>query len=477
MMQPATEYDAIVVGSGPNGMAAAITLRQAGLSVLLIEGKETVGGGMRSAELTLPGYVHDICSAVHPLAVDSPFFNSLPLVELGLEFIQPPVCAAHPFDDGTAAVLEHAVENTAHRLGADAQPYQQLISPLVASWPSIRNNVLGPFRYPDDPFSMMKFGLTALHSAHHVARRFTGKSARGLWGGMAAHSMLPLSKTPSAAIALVLMIAGHRNGWPIPKGGSQSIANALASHLGIMGGHIETGRMVDSLDELPSSQVVLLDVTPRQALKMAGQKFSNLYRWQLKRYRYGMGVFKIDWALDGPIPFTAEICRQAGTVHLGNTFEEIEQSEKDSWSGRIPKKPFVLLTQPSVFDSTRAPEGKHTAWAYCHVPSGAGHDMTAFIEQQVERFAPGFRDRILERHVMNATQMEAYNPNYVGGDINGGVADITQLFTRPALRVSPYRTSANRIYFCSSSTPPGGGVHGMCGYHAARQVLKTIFRM
>jgi phytoene dehydrogenase-like protein len=470
-----TEYDAIVVGSGPNGLAAAITLRQEGLSVLLIEGKEVIGGGLTSAEFTLPGFIHDVCSAIHPLALGSPFFDTLPLADYGLTYLQPELAAAHPFDDGTAAVLASTVEETAKLLGTDEQTYLDIFKPVVRDWPLIAADVLAPLHFPKHPIAMAQFGLKALTSASYFAKRFKTKEAKGLWGGMAAHAIQPLSNLSTSAIALVLMTAGHLKGWPIPQGGSKEIANSLASYFISLGGRIQTGQFIKSLSELPSAKTFLFDVTPKQLLQIAGHKFSPLYKWQLERYRYGMGVFKIDWALDGPIPFTSEQTRKAGTVHIGNTIEEIALSEKLTWKGQHSEKPYVLLAQQSLFDDTRAPEGKHTAWAYCHVPNGSTKDMTAVIEQQVERFAPGFKDLILGRHTMNTSQVEAYNPNYIGGDINGGVIDLAQLFTRPALRSSPYRTSAKGLYICSSSTPPGGGVHGMCGYHAARQALNDIF--
>lgn len=471
------EFDSIVVGSGPNGLAAAITMQQAGLSVLLIEGKDTIGGGMRSAELTLPHFVHDVCSAIHPLAIGSPFFKSLPLSDHGLKFIQPELAAAHPFDDGQAAALFCSVEQTAQSLKEDGTAYHKLVNPYVENWSRLSKDLLAPFHFPEDPIGMARFGLKALPSATTTAKRFRSQKARGLWAGMAAHSMQPLTNMTSSAIALTLLTVGHIEGWPIPEGGSQAIAHALAAHFVSLGGTIQTNFYVRSLDQLPTSNAVLFDVTPKQLLEIAGEKFSAFYKWQLKRYRYGMGVFKIDWALDGPIPFSAPECRKAGTVHLGNTLEEIVTSEQFTFSGKHTEKPFVLLAQQSLFDATRAPEGKQTAWAYCHVPFGSEKDMTATIEQQVERFAPGFKDLILERHTMNSAQMEAYNPNYIGGDINGGLMDIGQLFTRPALRASPYKTSAKGIYICSSSTPPGGGVHGMCGYHAAKKALKDIFRI
>lgn len=471
------DYDAIVVGSGPNGLAAAITIQQAGLSVLLAEAKEVIGGGLRSAELTLPGFVHDICSAIHPLAAGSPFFKTLPLKQHGLEFIYPAIAAAHPFDNGTATALYKELQQTAQGLGKDEQSYLKLMKPLVKDWPGLAVDVLGPLRFPKHPLNMARFGLKALTSATQLAKRFRTKEARGLWAGMAAHSIQPLSNVATSAIGLVLMIAGHSGGWPVAKGGSSAIANALASYFVSLGGTIETNFYVRSLSQLPSSHAVLFDVTPKQLLQIAGYKFSLLYKWQLNRYRYGMGVFKIDWALDEPIPFTAPECRQAGTIHLGNTLEEIAACEQLTSKGKHPEKPFVLLAQQSLFDASRAPEGKHTAWAYCHVPNGSEVDMTERIEKQVERFAPGFRDRIIGRHIMNTAQIETYNPNYIGGDINGGIIDIGQLFTRPALRLSPYKTSAKGIYICSSSTPPGGGVHGMGGYYAAKKALKDVFNV
>lgn len=468
-------YDAVVVGAGPNGLAAAITLQRAGLGVLLVEGGDTVGGGTRSAELTLPGFVHDVCSAIHPMAAASPFFRSVPYEQHGLEFIDPPALAAHPFDNGRAAVLLRSLPDTAARLGSDASTYRNLFTPLLRSWPGIANDVLGPPRAPGDPVGLASFGLKALLPATVFTRRFRSPEARGLFAGMAAHSIQPLSKPGSTAIGLVLSIVGHLTGWPIPRGGSQRIADALASHFQSIGGTIETGRYVRSLHDLPPSRSVLLDVSPRQLLDICGDGQSAFYRWQLGRYRYGPGVFKIDWALDGPVPFTARECHEAGTVHLGGTVEDIAAAEAEVARGRHPDRPFVLLAQQSRFDSQRAPAGKQVAWAYCHVPHGSQVDMTNAIERQVERYAPGFQDRILARHTMTGAQMEGYNPNYVGGDIAGGSNHLFQLFARPALRLSPYRTSARGVYLCSASTPPGGGVHGLCGYHAATQALKDVF--
>lgn len=471
------EFDAVVVGAGPNGLAAAITLQQEGLSVLLLEGKSTIGGGMRTAELTLPGFKHDICSAIHPMAISSPFFSSLPLDKFGLEYIHPAIAAAHPFDDGTAAVLTRSVTQTASLLGSDEKNYLELIQPIIGYWPQIENDTLGSLHFPKHPLDMAKFGLKALPSALQLAKKFTTRNAKGLWAGMAAHSIQPLSNIATSAIGLVLMTAAHRQGWPLAKGGSQSIADALAGYFISIGGKIETGFYVKSLGQLPSSRAILFDITPKQLLQIAGHKFSSLYKYQLRRYRYGAGIFKIDWALDAAAPFTAEEARVAGTVHIGNTIEQIAHHEKLVWENKVTGNPFVLFAQQSIADPSRAPEGKHTAWAYCHVPNGYEKDMTEIIERQVERFAPGFKERILARHTFNASQLEEYNNNYIGGDINGGVIDIGQLFTRPALRWSPYRTSAKGMYICSSSTPPGGGVHGLCGYHAARRALKDIFKI
>lgn len=472
---PQRDYDAVVVGSGPNGLAAAIALQQEGLSVLLVEGKDTVGGGMRTAELTLPGFHHDVCSAIHPMAASSPFFRTLPLDQHGLQYIYPSLSAAHPFDDGSAAVLTKSLTATAQQLGDDAEAYRELIDPVVRDWPQLADSLLGPMRLPEHPRKMTRFGLKALRSAHAVSEIFSTERAKGLWAGMAAHSIMPLDKMTTAAVGLVLMAAGHLRGWPLARGGSQQIANALASYFTSIGGTIETGVYIKTLDQLPKARAVLFDVTPKQLLEIAGHKFSSVYSWQLKRYRYGPGVFKVDWALDGPVPFKASECLEAGTVHIGGTFDEIASSEKAAWEGSHPEKPFVLMSQQSLFDDTRAPEGKHTVWAYCHVPNGSTRDMTHAIEAQIERFAPGFRDRILGRHVMNTENLEAYNPNYIGGDIAGGVLDLTQLYTRPSLKSSPYRTSEENIFICSSSTPPGGGVHGMCGYHAAQRAMKDVF--
>ena len=468
-----SEYDAIVVGSGPNGLGAAIVLARAGRSVLVLEAKETIGGGMRSAELTRPGFVHDVCSAIHPMALGSPFLRELPLAVHGLELIHPPSPLAHPFDDGTAAILERSVEATADGLGADAESYRRLMGPLAGAADAVIGDVFGPLRAPRHPVATARFGLVGLRSAKGLAtRRFETDRARGLFAGIAAHSMLPLTSPITAAAGLVLGLMGHAFGWPLAHGGSQRIADAMGSLLREQGGEIATSRPVSSIAELPPSTAILFDLTPRQVLRIAGDRFPARYRRRLARYRYGPGVCKLDWALDGPIPWRAESCARAATVHLGATLEEIAHSEAEVWHGRHPERPYVLLAQQSPFDPTRAPDGKHTAWAYCHVPSASPQDMSERIEGQVERFAPGFRDLILERSVITATEIEMYNANYVGGDINGGIQDVRQLFTRPAARLVPYATPARGVYICSSSTPPGGGVHGMCGYFAAQAALR-----
>jgi phytoene dehydrogenase-like protein len=469
-------YDAVVVGAGPNGLAAAITLARADRSVLLLERAGTVGGGARSLALTLPGFVHDICSAVHPLGVSSPFFRSLPLESLGLEWIHPPAPLAHPLEDGTAAVLERSLDATGATLGADAAAYRELMAPLVDDWEVLLPDLLGPLPLPPrQPFKLARFGLRAIWPARHLAKRwFKGEQARALFAGLAAHSILPLERPLSAAFGLVLGAAGHVSGWPVARGGSQEIADTLAAYLRGLGGEIVTGHSVESLDDLPAAQAVLLDVTPRQLLRIAGRRLPERYRRKLDRYRYGPGVFKVDWALDGPIPWRAPECQRAGTVHVGGTLDEIAASERAVWEEKHPEKPFVLLAQQSLFDSTRAPAGQQTVWGYCHVPHGSTMDMTERIEAQIERFAPGFRQRVVARSTKSAAAFEEHNPNYIGGDITGGVQDLRQLYTRPVLSRSPYKIPVKGLYLCSSSTPPGGGVHGMCGYHAARAVLRDI---
>jgi phytoene dehydrogenase-like protein len=468
-------YDAAIAGAGPNGLAAAITLARAGKSVLVLEAKETIGGGTRSAELTLPGFVHDICSALHPLGVASPFFRGLPLARYGLEWIFPPVCLAHPLDDGTAVLVYGTVEQTAANLGPDAAAYGRLMGPLVAGWQGLLEDLLGPLRVPRHPWLMARFGLAGLLPADTLARRaFRGERARAVLAGMASHAMMPLSRPATASFGLVLALVAHAIGWPLPRGGSQRIADALGAHLRSLGGQISTGHPVRSLADLPDSRTILLDTSPGQLVQIVGEQLPAGYRRALSRYRYGPGVFKADYALDGPIPWRAEECLRAGTVHVGGTLEEIAAAEAAPWKGEHAERPFVLVAQQSLFDPTRAPEGKHTVWAYCHVPHGSSEDMTGRLEAQIERFAPGFRDRILARHSLTAADMEAYNPNYVGGDINAGVQDLRQLFTRPVARLDPYTTPVQGLYLCSSSTPPGGGVHGLCGYYAARAALRHL---
>jgi phytoene dehydrogenase-like protein len=468
-------YDAVVVGAGPNGLASAITLARAGRSVLVLEGQETIGGGTRSDELTLPGFVHDVCSAIHPLGVASPFFRDLPLAQYGLEWVFPPAAVAHPFDDGSAAILERSVDATGESLGRDAAAYRRLMGPLLADWEGLASDLLGPLPVPPrHPLAMARFGLKAVRSARGLAESaFEGDRARALFAGLAAHSILPLERPVSAAFGLVLGTVAHAVGWPMARGGSGQIADALAAHLRSLGGEIVTGRCVESLDQLPPARSVLLDVTPRQVLQIAGDRLPTRYRRALGRYRYGPGVFKLDWALDGPIPWKAPACSRAGTVHLGGTLPEIAASEQAVWRGELSERPYVIVVQQTLFDPTRAPEGKHTGWAYCHVPNGSTIDMTERIEAQLERFAPGFRDLILARSVMSPTALERHDPNYIGGDINGGVQDLGQLFTRPVARLNPYTTPVRGLYLCSSSTPPGGGVHGMCGYFAAQAALST----
>ncbi len=473
-----TKYDTIVVGSGPNGFAAAITMQKAGLAVLLIEGKETLGGGMRSAELTLPGFIHDVCSAVYPLGEDSPVFKPLHLEQYGLEYLKPEYAVAHPFDDGSAAAVQSSIELTASQLGKDAVNYRQIFSPLVNEWPSLRSAFVGPLHISRFTQTKARFAGYALSSARRFAKnQFVSREGKALFAGMAAHSMLPLNKLTSSSIAVVLNTVAHINSWPIPKGGARQITSALAACFKNSGGEIQTGNPITSLQQLPSSPVVLLDVTPAQLLSLAGEQFSRFYQWQLGRYQYGEGVFKIDWALSERIPFANEKCRKAASIHIGGSFDEIYQSEYLISKNTVSDKPFVLLVQPGVVDSSRAPNGKQTAWAYCHVSNGSKRDMTNEIEKQVERFAPGFRDCILARHAMNTCDLQDYNSNYIGGDINGGAATIDQIFTRPVVRLSPYRTSAKGIYVCSSSTPPGGGVHGICGYYAARRALKDLYKI
>ena len=473
--------DAVVVGAGPNGLAAAIALAEAGLSVRVLEANEDVGGAARTSELTLPGFLHDLGSTTHPLGAASPFFRQLPLATHGLDWIQPDVPLAHPLDDGRVVLHHRSLEETALGLGTDGDAWRRLFGPLIDGWPRLEQDVLAPLlHWPRHPVVLARFGWSAIRSAEGLARRrFRTAEARALFAGHAAHSILALDRPASASFGLVLALLAHRVGWPFPRGGAGHITSALAGYLRSLGGEIETGRRVDSLGELPAADRVLLDLTPRQAMRIAGDRLPRTTRRTLDRYRYGAAAYKLDWALAGPIPWASPACARAGTVHVGGTLEEIAAGERTVADGRIPERPFVLLAQHSLFDRTRAPEGGQTAWAYCHVPNGSSVDMTDRIEAQIERFAPGFRDRILARHVSGPVELERQNANLVGGDINGGAQDLAQMLRRPLLGPRPYRLAGRGpggVYLCSSSTPPGGGVHGMCGWHAARTVLRDARR-
>lgn len=473
----ASDYDAVVVGSGPNGLAAAVTLAKRGLHILVIEGRDQIGGGTRTAELTLPGFHHDVCSSVHPLGVASPFFRSVPMQEFGVEWLTPEVSAAHPLDGGkgTAALL--SLESTIALLGEDGNAYRMLLEPALKQWQEILPDLLAPLHFPEKPLEYMRTGAIGLLPATWSASAFfRTEEARALYAGMAGHSILSLNELLSSAYGYMMLLSAHAVGWPVAKGGSQNVTLALARMLESMGGEICTGHFITSMKELPSARAVLFDTTPRALLSIAGELFPTSYRSALERFRVGAGVFKLDWALDAPIPWTNELCHKSATVHLGGSMAEIAASEEAVRRGKISDNPFCILTQPSLIDETRAPAGKHTAWAYCHVPNGSTVDRTAAIEAQVERFAPGFGERILARHVMTPADLEAYNPNYIGGDINGGIQDWIQHFIRPTLSSAPYRTPGKGIYLCSSSTPPGGGVHGMCGLHAANAVWQDIER-
>ena len=471
-------YDAVVVGAGPNGLAAAIRLAQERLSVLVLEANSTVGGGARSAELTLPGYLHDVCSAIHPLALGSPFFRQLPLQKYGLEWVQPEVPLGHPLDGGQAALLRKSVTDTASGLESDQRSYLQLMAPLVERWEDLAAEFLQPLMHlPRNPILLARFGLQALRPAARLAKsRFQGEPARALFAGLAAHSFLPLEAAASAGFGLVLGLMGHAVGWPLPRSGAQRISNALAAHLRSLGGEIVVEAPIRALEEIPLARAVLFDVTPRQLLAIAGDKLPSSYRERLERYRYGPGVFKIDYALHSAIPWQARGCSAAGTVHVCGSFAEVCAAEHAVNQGQLPEKPFVLVAQPSLFDTSRAPAGKHVAWAYCHVPHNSRFNMTERIEAQIERFAPGFRDLVLARHTMNCADLERHNANLIGGDIGGGAADFWQLLARPVLSLAPYRTPVPGLYLCSSSTPPGGGVHGMCGFHAAEAALRYLSR-
>jgi phytoene dehydrogenase-like protein len=473
----ADEYDAVVVGSGPNGLAGAITLARAGHSALVLEANSTIGGGARSAQLTLPGFVHDVCSAVHPLAAGSPFFKTLPLERFGLEWIQPDIPLAHPLDDGTAACLHRDVDLTAEQLSGDSRVYRRLMTALARDWEKLADEFLQPMlHFPRHPIALTRFGIPAICPTTFLAKSlFRHEPARALFAGIAAHSFLPLEAPVSSAFALVLGLAGHAVGWPIPRGGSQQIANALAAYLHERGGQIQVNRRIENLDELLKSRAILLDVSVWEFLRIASRQLPSRYRRRLESFRHAPGIFKIDYALSEPVPWKAEACRRAGTIHLGGTMDEVAGAEREVSRGKIPERPFVLVAQQSLFDETRAPRGQHTLWVYCHVPFDCKIDMSDRIESQIERFAPDFRDCVIARHKMGAAELEKSNPNLTGGDINGGAANLMQLIARPILSPTPYRTALPGIYLCSASTPPGGGVHGMCGYHAARAALREVF--
>lgn len=469
--------NAVVIGSGPNGLAAAIVLARAGLDVVVHEERDTIGGGVHSAELTLPGFVHDVCSAIHPMAQHSPFFREL---ELSLEWVHPDAPAAHPLDDGTAVTLERDLDATAEQLGSDAPAYRRLVAPLVDNWEAVEPVLLGPL--PPSPRAIVHLlravGPRPARDALADTRSLTGRvfqteRARAFFAGHSAHSMLPMERRPSAGFGLALIVLGHLFGWGFPRGGAQRIADALAVRARELGVEIRTSSPVD---ELPAASIVLADVSPRELARLAGGRLPARYEHALARYRHGPAAFKLDWALAEPVPWRAEVVRRAGTVHLGGTLDEIAASEWSAWSGRPADRPFVLFAQHTPFDPTRAPDGNHTAWAYCHLPNGSSHDMTERIEAQVERFAPGFRDVVLARNALGPQDLEARNRNLVGGDINGGAMDLAQLFTRPARKLVPYRTPLQGVYLCSAATPPGGGVHGMCGLSAARVALADLSR-
>jgi phytoene dehydrogenase-like protein len=474
----ADTFDAVVVGAGPNGLAAAIELASAGLSVVVYEAEHEIGGGARTAEVTLPGFRHDICSAVHPMAIVSPFFAGLDLEAEGLSWIHPPTPLAHPFDDGTAAVIEKDLEATARMFDADDDGFmwRAMFEARVARGAGFFADILRPIRLPRHPIEMARFGLGAVQSANGMARRwFRGEHARGVFAGCSAHSMLPLERAGSAAFGLILSLSAHVAGWPVARGGSSAIVEAMAAKLTRLGGVVRTDERIVSMAQLPEARAIVFDVMPRQLAAIAGEALPAGYRERLMTYRHGPGVFKIDWALDGPIPWTAEACRRAGTVHLGPRLEDVAISERAAWQGEHAEHPFVLVAQQSLFDETRAPAGKQTGWAYCHVPNGSTVDMTERIEAQVERFAPGFRDRILARTTMDASAMERHDAGFIGGDIGGGANDLLQFLARPLAKWDPYATPNPRLFLGSSATPPGGGVHGMCGYWAARSALARAF--
>jgi len=478
-----SDADAVVVGAGPNGLAAAVRLAQAGAAVTVLEAEAEPGGGTRSGALTLPGFVHDRCSAVHPMGILSPYLRTLPLAEHGLRWLRPAASVAHPLDDGPAVLLRRSLDETAAALdaagaaGPDARAYRALVGPFLGDPHGLLTDALAPLHFPRHPIRMLRFGLRGARSAIGLARRLRGAPARALLAGCAAHSILPLDRAFTGAVGLMFLITGHVEDWPVAEGGSQAIADALASLLRAAGGRIETGARVRGLADLPPARAYLFDTSPAQLAAIAEPVLPARYVRRLRRFRYGPGAFKLDWALDGPIPWRDPRCLLASTVHVGGTLEEIAAAEAAVWRGEHPERPFLIVCQQSQLDPTRAPSGKHTGYAYCHVPAGSTVDQTAAIERQLERFAPGFRDRVLARRATTPEALERENANYVGGAITGGVADARQLFARPVLRLDPYTTPHRRLFLCSASTPPGGGVHGMCGYHAAGSALRRLARL
>ncbi len=471
-----TVVDAVVVGSGPNGLAAAVTLAAAGLSVTVVEGSDRVGGGCRTEATTLPGFRHDVCSAVHPLVLASPFFRQPAFDDLRQALRHPEIPFAHPLDGGRAAAAHRSLESTAGSLGEDGPAYRRLMAPLVGQARTVGDTVLAPLRsVPEHPLTMARFARSGLLSAHRLVSRFRYEPARALFGGVSAHSMSPLTAPLTGAFGLLLVSTAHAVGWPVVEGGSATITDALVDELERLGGRVCSGQWVSSLSELPASKAIVLDMAPEGLLAVAGPELPAGYRRSLRRFRYGPGVCKVDWALSGPVPWTAAVCRRAGTLHLGGTFDEVAAMEAEVRAGRHPRRPYCIIVQPGVADATRAPAGQQTLWGYCHVPSGSTVDMTGAIEAQIERFAPGFADLVLSRSTLTAADEERHNPNYVGGDIGGGAASLRQTLFRPTVSWNPYRTPLGHVYLGSASTPPGGGVHGMGGVYAARTLLHDHF--
>ena len=471
-----SNFDAFVIGSGPNGLSAAIALAQNGLKVKIFEAKDTVGGGTRTLELTDSGFKHDVCSAVHPTAVASPFFSTLPLQDYGLEWIHPDFPVAHPLENKNAVIVEHSFENTVERFGSDSKNYKKLFQEFIESWEYLSKDLFGNLRIPEHPLAMLRFGWYGMFSAKLLANSFFSKpETKAYFAGLAAHSIIPLEKAFTSSFGLILGSTVHSVGWPIAKGGSHSITFALAKYFESLGGEIELNSRIESLNDFPENIPILFDLTPRQIITIADERIPVKLKNRLLNYKYGPGAFKVDFALSEPVPWLNKECRRAGTLHLGGTLEEISHSEKEVWEGIHSEKPYVLISQPSIFDKSRAPEGKHVLWSYCHVPNGSTENMEEQIINQIERYAPGFRDTIISTSSMTAIDFEKYNPNYIGGDINGGAQNLKQLFGRPLLKWDPYKLPVDGLYICSSSTPPGGGVHGMSGFNAARSVLENEF--